>query len=68
MNYKNSDSIAKSASRYGNEISHEKSKILVDFPDLDKCNNLTISIHGKKLIKSFKYLGVLLTDKANRKT
>ena len=58
-------SLAKSASRYGMEISHEKSKILVNDSDPNKCNgnNLTLNTYGKKQVKkSFKYLGVTLTD------
>ena len=47
------------------ETSHEKSKILVNDTDPNKCNSnyLNINIHGKKLeqVKSFKYLGVTLT-------
>ena len=45
----NSDSLAKSASRYGMEISHEMSNILVNDPDPNKCNsnNLTIYMYGK---------------------
>ena len=53
------------------EISHEKSKILVNDPVPNKCNskNLTISMYVKKQeqAKSFKYIGITLTDNANSK-
>ena len=46
---KYTDSLAKSASRYRIEISHEKIKILFNYPDpnKDNSNNLTINIYGK---------------------
>ena len=44
------------------EISHEKSKILVNDPDPNKCNsiNLITSMYGKKQeqVKSYQYLRV----------
>ena len=50
---------------------HEKSKILVNDTDTNtfNSNNLTINMYGKKLeqVKSFKYLGVTLTDNDNSK-
>ena len=53
------------------EISHDKSKILVNDPDPNKCNstNITIIMYEKKQeqVKSFKYLGVTLTDNDNSK-
>ena len=53
------------------EISHEKSKILVNDPESNKynSNNLTINMYGKKKeqVKSFKYLGVKITDNTSRK-
>ena len=56
---------------YGMEISHEKSKPLVNDSEPNKCNSkiLTISMYGKKQeqVKSFKYIGLTLTDNANSK-
>ena len=64
-------SLAKSSFIYGMEISHERSKILINDPDLNKCNsnNLTINMYRKKQeqVKSFKYQGVMLTVNANIK-
>ena len=49
MNYKIHRPLTKSASRYGMEISHEKSKICVNDPDpnKDNSNNLIINMYGK---------------------
>ena len=64
------DSLEKSSSIYTMEMSHNNSNILVYDPDPNKCNsnNLTINMYGKKQEqeKSFKYIGVTLTDNANR--
>ena len=63
--------VRKSSSRYGMEICNEHNKILVNDhnPNKGNSNNMITNMYGKKLeqVKSFKYIGVTLTNNANSK-
>ena len=58
------DSQEKASTAYGMEISHEKSKILVNG---ESSTPPVITIYGKQIknIQNFKYLGAILTDTGN---